>query len=91
MSLESKICRAYIDVTEVTKNNLITSLLETKDKNGLTNDQINGLVKVLSQTMDASTSTGLNAIQKVVNAAGTEKVKEVEGKKKPKGTKSEAA
>ena len=91
MSLESKICRAYIDVAEVTKNHLITTLLETKEKNNLTNDQINGLVKALSQSLDASASTGLNAIQRVVNAVGTERVKEVEGKKKPKGTKSEAA
>lgn len=91
MSLEAKICRAYLDVAEVTKNNLITALLESKEKNSLSSDQVNGIVKALTQTLDASTSTGLNAIQKIVTSASTEKVKEVEGKKRPKGTKSEAA
>lgn len=93
MSHEAKVCRAFLDVAEVSKTQIINAILLTKDSNNLTTAQIEAIVEAVSSAHDNSTNVGLGVIQKIVSthvlAANDEK--EVEGKKKLKTSKSEAA
>lgn len=92
MSYESKVCRTYLDVTEVTKAQLVESILSSKEKLKLTDEQVRGLASVISLTVDTAKSSGLNALQRIGTQIDNDlSKKEVEGKKKPKNSKSEAA
>lgn len=94
MSIESKICRTYLDVAEITKNRLVTAILENKEKNNFTAEQINALVVIINLTCDQTTDAGLSALQKIAslkNVNAETEVKEVVGKKKTNLSKSEAA
>jgi hypothetical protein len=92
MSYESKVCRTYLDVTEVTKTQLVSAVFSSKEKLGLSDEQVKGLAAVLDATVENSKNAGLNALQRLGSQIDSEVLKkEVEGKKKPKNSKSEAA
>jgi len=100
MSYEAKVCRAYLDVAEVTKNSLITAVLSSNESLNLSPEQVKKLVAILTRSHDLSVSAGLNALQRVastdisrdaVGASIERGDKEADGKKKSKSTKSEAA
>jgi hypothetical protein len=92
MTYETKVCRTYLDVTEVTKTQLITAILTAKENLGLDDNQVRGLANVVGLSIDATKDSGLNAFQRLgahIDAEFTGR--EVEGKRKPKNSKSEAA
>lgn len=93
MSYESNVCRTFLDVSEVTKTQIISAILSQKDANKLSTTQVESIVRAVSQAFDNSTNVGLGVIQKVAsgNIGQNFNGEEVEGKRKSKSSKSEAA
>jgi hypothetical protein len=94
---ESVVCRTFLDVTDVTKNSLITEILSKKDQLSLSNDQIKAVVRTVEIVFENSKNSGLGAFQRIGAEADREmsrssiETKEVAGKRNARTSKSEAA
>jgi len=93
MSYESNVCRTFLDINEVTKTQVISAILSQKDADNLSTAQVESIVRVVSQAFDNSVNVGLGVMQRAAstNVGQNLNATEVEGKKQPKASKSEAA